>query len=112
MDISQAREIIEALANGVNPVTGEVLPKNHCLNDADIVRALCTATEELKKAEKRKNRKLPENAGKPWNEALDNELKDMFFSGKSETELSKYFKRTKGAISSRLERLGLKEKEI
>lgn len=107
MDISQAREIIEALANGVDPITGEVFSKNHSFNDPDIIRALFVATEELKKAEKRSNRKQPENAGKPWNEELDNELKSMFLAGKSKKEICDHFARTSGAIAARLVRLGL-----
>ena len=53
MDISQAREIVEALANGINPITGEILSKESCFNEPDVIRALFAATEELKKAEKR-----------------------------------------------------------
>lgn len=107
MDISQAREIIEALANGIDPITGEVFPKNHCFNDPDIIRALFVATEELKKAERSANRDQPENAGKPWNEESDNKLKSMFIAGKSKKEMCEHFGRTSGAISSRLAHLGL-----
>ncbi|MBQ0084459.1 MAG: hypothetical protein KBS52_06840 [Clostridiales bacterium] len=107
MDISEAREIVEALANGVNPVTGEILSKESCFNEPDIIRALFLATEELKKSEKRGNRKLPDNAGKPWSNDLDNELKEMFISGKSKKEICEHFGRTAGAITTRLVRLGL-----
>lgn len=107
MNVSQAREIIEALANGVNPITGEVFDDDHCFNDPDIIRALFVATDELKKAEKKSSRKVPENMGKPWTDDLDAELKSLFLSGKSQKELSAHFKRTPGAISSRLVKLGL-----
>ncbi len=109
MDISQAREIIEALANGIDPSTGEVFSKNHSFNNPDVIRALFLAVEELKKAEKRKSRKQPENAGKPWNDELDSELKSMFLAGKSKKEICEHFRRTSGAISARLMHLGLKE---
>ncbi len=111
MNISQAREIVEALANGIDPITGEVFAKDHSFNDPDIIRALFVAAEELKKAEKRANRKLPENAGKPWNDVLDNELKSMFLAGKKKKEICEHFARTSGAISSRLAYLGLEEKK-
>ena len=65
------------------------------------------AAEELKKAEKRANRKLPENAGKPWNDVLDNELKSMFLAGKKKKEICEHFARTSGAIAARLVRFGL-----
>ncbi len=107
MEISQAKQIIEALSNGIDPTTGEILPKNHLFNDPDIIRALYVATEQLTKAEKNMNRKLPENAGKPWNEALDNELKSMYLAETDKKEICRHFGRTAGSISARLVRLGL-----
>ena len=107
MNVSQAREIIEALANGVNPTTGEVFDDDHCFNDPDIIRALFVATDELKKAEKKLSRKMPENMGKPWTDDLDAELKSMFLSGKSKMEMGSHFGRSSGAISSRLRKLEL-----
>lgn len=117
MNVSQAREIIEALANGVNPTTGEVFDDDHCFNDPDIIRALFVATDELKKAEwfaKHKNsskaeksQKSADNAGKPWTRALDAELKNMFLSRKSQKEICDHFKRTPRGIAARLVRLGL-----
>ena len=107
MNVSQAREIIEALANGVNPTTGEVFDDDHCFNDPDIIRALFVATDELKKAEKKLSRKMPENMGKPWTDDLDAELKSMFLSGKSKKEMGSHFGRSSGAISSRLRKLEL-----
>lgn len=102
MDISQAREIIEALANGINPITGEVFEKSHCFNEPDIIRALYVAKDQLIKAEKKSTRKPPENAGKPWTAADDEKLKSMCVEGKNLKEISAYFKRTRGAIQSRI----------
>ena len=39
MDIIRAKEIIAALAEGVDPTTGEVLPDNSVCNKGEIVRA-------------------------------------------------------------------------
>ena len=105
MDISQASEIIEALANGINPVTGEVFLKDHCINEPDIIRALYIAAEELKKIEKDKIHKSSANAGKPWSKADDELLSKLFDEGKSTKELSEYFQRTRGSICSRLLKL-------
>jgi len=106
MDTTRAREIIEVLVDGVNPMTGEVLSKESCFNEPEIIRALYTAKEQLQKAERLKNRKQPENAGKPWTTEDDMRLKEMYLAGKSEKELCGYFKRTRGAIRSRLNQLG------
>ena len=107
MDISRAREIIEALSDGINPITGEYLPQDHCFNEPDVIRALYVATEQLKNAEKRNSRNLPENAGKPWNAKDDEELAEMFNEGKTRKEICTYFQRTTGSIAARLFRLGL-----
>ena len=39
MDIVRANEIISALAEGVDPTTGEVLPDNSVCNKGEIIRA-------------------------------------------------------------------------
>lgn len=102
MDITRAREIIEVLVDGVNPLTGEVLSQDSCFNELEVIRALYVAKEQLQKAEQLKRRKQPENAGKPWSAEDDKTLEAMYLGGKSEKELSSIFKRTRGAIRSRL----------
>lgn len=105
MDIRTAREIVSALAEGIDPLTGEVLPSDHVCNQAEVVRALYAL---LKAAEPVKERALPDNAGKPWTPKADCELKELFEDGKSVSALSKHFGRTRNAIEARLEKLGLK----
>ncbi|RYZ20937.1 MAG: ATP-dependent helicase [Chitinophagaceae bacterium] len=46
------------------------------------------------------------NTGGPWTPALDDELRQLFHRGVSLTDLSKHFGRNKGAILSRLRKLG------
>ena len=38
MDINEAKEIISALAEGIDPTTGEVLDSENVCNKGDIVR--------------------------------------------------------------------------
>ena len=40
MDIQRTKELLEVLAEGIDPLTGEVLPDNHVCNKGEIVRAL------------------------------------------------------------------------
>lgn len=54
MDIQRAKELLTVLAEGVDPLTGEVLPDDHVCNKGEIVRALNCAVEELSR--RRKNR--------------------------------------------------------
>ena len=96
MDIQRAKELLTALADGLDPLTGEVLP-------SDIVRALHCVLEALPRGLKKP---LPANNGKPWTEKADQELCSLFDSGMTKKELCAHFGRTSGAIDSRLERLG------
>ena len=100
MDIQRAKELLTALADGLDPLAGEVLPSDHVCN---IVRALHCVLEALLRGQKKP---LPANNGKPWTEKADQELCSLFDSGMTKKELCAHFGRTSGAIDSRLERLG------
>jgi hypothetical protein len=52
-----------------------------------------------------KKRELQKDAYKPWTPDLDNELKELYEDGWSIGDLTTHFKRTKGAIVSRLKKL-------
>ena len=45
MDIQRAKELLTVLADGIDPLTGEVLPDDHVCNKGEIVRALNCAVE-------------------------------------------------------------------
>ena len=108
MDITYAKELLEMLADGVDPKTGEVLSGNDSCNQPDVIRALHLAVTILEKAEKaeKRERNLPENAGKPWTQEADDKLIEMFNQGFPNRDICNEFKRTEGAIASRLVRLG------
>ena len=103
MDVQRAKELLMVLADGIDPLTGEVLPDDHVCNKGEIVRALHCAVEELSYRQKKT---LPENNGKPWTEELDDELCRLFDDDMKRKDLCAHFGRTSGAIESRLERLG------
>ena len=102
MDVQRAKELLMVLADGIDPLTGEVLPDDLVCSKGEIVRALHCAVEELS----RRQKMLPENNGKPWTEELDDELCRLFDGGMKRKDLCAHFGRTSGAIESRLERLG------
>lgn len=133
MLLEEAKEIIIALANGINPVTGEELPDSSPYNNPNIIRALFTVinspkyktilstsvldpkkpkkTVEEKQQENLKNGRL-KNAGLPWTKESRDKLSSMFEGGEMVSELSVYFERTQGAITSELIRQGLVEPKI
>ena len=105
MDISHAKEILKILSDGIDPITGEILPPDNICNQGEIVRAFYTILNELDKPTEKRKRNAPENTGKPWTENDEDLLCKIFDSGSSIKELSETFKRTKGSITARLIRL-------
>lgn len=104
----EAKKIIDALANGVDPETGEILPAQSTFNNPQVIRALFVAVKALDRAAKRAERdsSLPSNAGRPWPETEDKELLAIFDAGTPVKEIAAKHDRTQGAIASRLVRLG------
>jgi hypothetical protein len=113
MDLKKALEILTALADGIDPATGEVFPADSRYQNPDVVRALHIATAALQTriASAERNGSLPDNAGKAWSSAEEQLLIQGFDSGKTEAELAKVHQRTRGSIRSRLVRLGKIEPE-
>ena len=107
MDIIRSKEIIRALAEGVDPITGEVLPEESVYNSPEVIRALYTLLEYINKDI---NRDPLRNAGKPWTDAEDDKLRDEFHSKTKISDIAKEHGRSYGAIESRLDKLGLKRK--
>ena len=104
----QALNIVTALANGVDPETGEVYPPESPYQRAHIVRALFAASRALElfnEAEQRKQR-LPANTGKPWSDEDDARLGGGYDAGRSVEELAREHNRTRGSIQARLVKLG------
>lgn len=99
MDIIRAKEILRMLADGVNPMTGEILPPEDSCNQADVIRALHTIIDAIPSS---KLKPQPQNAGKPWTELEENKLLDEFDSGMTVSAIAKEHGRSKGAIESRL----------
>ena len=108
MEILKSLEIIRRLAEGLNRFTGEVLPDDSPYQHAEVLRALYRAIEilEMQRKRERKRKQLPVNAGRRWNEQEDSELVSGFKSGMTLRELAGKYKRTAGAIESRLQKLG------
>ena len=110
MDIGHAKELLTTLADGVNPLTGEILSENDSCNQVEIVRALYAVLQYIDNADNKPNKtlekSLPENAGKPWTKEDEDALCQMFDSGYTQKEISSHFKRSRGAIAARLVKLG------
>jgi len=108
MDTKRAIQILSALADGVDPYTGEVLPSDGPFQEAETVRALFLAIKGLENPDikEKKLKDKPNNAGKPWSKEEDDDLAKGFDAGVTVKELSEKHGRTRGAIQTRLIRIG------
>lgn len=108
---TQAQLIIETLAAGIDPATGEVLPDDGPLSSPTVIRALFLAAIALEGSTGRRRLKTISNGraimtGKPWHDDEDVRLLRAFDAGVTLEELAKNHMRNLGGIQSRLVRHG------
>ena len=106
MNIEYAREILVALADGVNPATGELLSAEDVCNQPDVIRALHTVLNTLGNASSAPKKNRLENAGKPWSPEEDDALREEYRQGMKVSQIAKLHIRSRGAITARLVRIG------
>ncbi|MBI3527550.1 MAG: hypothetical protein HY067_06230 [Betaproteobacteria bacterium] len=113
METAKTLAVLKALADGIDPATGEQFPAGSAYQHPDTVRALFSAISMLGNAAPPASPKpgttgksAPENSGRPWSEEEDGRLGKTYDSGKSIEELAGIHKRSKWAIEARLARLG------
>ncbi len=103
MELAHAIEYLTTLADGIDPATSEILPEGHICNRGDTVRALYAV---LQSVGKKKDRKLPSNAGQLWTQEEEQCLLTGYHAGQSISKLATAHGRSRGAIESRLQRRG------
>lgn len=108
MTPERSLEILTALAQGIDPTSGEVFPPDSPYQSVDVVRALHDGIAALQRVEKAQARKknAPVQAGRAWSEDEDKALMQEYSSGMQVKDLAKRHGRSDRAIISRLARLG------
>jgi hypothetical protein len=109
MQQSRARQILQSLIQGIDPVTGAELPRETVLQHADVLRALLAGLSalELTAARAQRRAQLPDNVGQAWTTDEESKLVGEFRSGESPEAIARKHGRTLRAIEARLEKLGL-----
>jgi len=105
MERSNALRIINSLANGVNPATGEIFPADSPYQHPDTVRALFEAVRALEVPESRSTRSnddMPAHTFVRWTPEEEERLAAGFDAGRSSAELAKLHNRSRAAIEARL----------
>jgi hypothetical protein len=114
MDRAGATWIVDALARGVDPYTGEPLPADGPFANPDTRKALLAASAALRAetyATPAAARELPANAGKSWDVDEEEKLAAAFDAGSGMKDLAAAHGRTPAAIKSRLIKLGKIERD-
>ena len=113
MEREQAVKILNALANGVHPATGEVFAADSPYQHPDTVRALFEAVRTMEGGAQaapapteRKSADVPANTFVRWSLEEELRLAEGFDSGKTTAELAKLHNRSRAAIEARLLKLG------
>lgn len=124
MDIDSSIKTLETLANGVDPITGEVLPEASPYNHPDVIRSIFSVIDfvknppkkmkSVKKSVEKKQSEniesgLPINAGLPWSEDERSDLLSDFDANMSIPDLAIKHGRSQGAITTELKKQGLVE---
>lgn len=112
MELQIARQIIDTLAQGIHPVTGEAMPEDSPYNAPPVIRALHAVSRALEAggtaapAEPAKARAQVPNAGKKWSPQEDAALETAFDAGIPLKQVAQELGRTPFAVEQRLVRLG------
>lgn len=116
MELQSARLIIDTLAQGIHPVTGEPMPHDSPYNAAPVIRALVTVSRALDSEPAgavvvthkapRTRAPAPANAGKPWAAEDDAALCSAFDAGVEQKDIAQQLARTRFGIEQRLIKLG------
>jgi hypothetical protein len=122
MELNVARQIIDSLAKGINPITGAAFPEDSPYNAPPIIRALWAVSKALDERwpqqaptspptspRKWRGEAPPANAGKAWTDEWDDELRRRFHEGEDLAAIADAMGRTRFGVEQRLIKLGLIE---
>lgn len=115
MELKYALLYAKALAEGINPNTGELFEDGHICNQVETVRVLYTLIQTIESSSAQPQAEeaemsphpLPPNAGTPWTEEEDLQLRQEFLEKMSIKGMCESHGRTRGAITARLKKLEL-----
>ena len=107
MTTAEVIQVLETLAEGIDPVTRQKLAADSACHHPYVIRALFHAAKELERVNRRALQKAaPAKAGSAWSSEEDHQLQTEITAGRGLREIAKLHARSRGAILARLVRLG------
>ena len=106
MEINRAAELLRALADGIDPMTGQPLPDESVYNRPEIIRALHCVLQEL---QERADSTAAVNAGRNWSTEEEAQLLQEYGMGLPIETIARRHGRSVGAIETRLSELGQRD---
>jgi len=112
MEREHTLRILNALANGVHPATGEQFPADSPYQHPDTVRALFEAVRLFEQSRAsageraQRSSSMPGNTGLRWTTEEEARLIAAFDAGRPVDELARAHNRTRAGIEARLVKLG------
>lgn len=111
MTNESARIILHQMLDGIDPTTGKVLPKDHLLNNATVIRALHTAvlalTDVSQPVKLPVNRNGRLNASRPWTAMDQDALARLSQSGASMEMMCEELQRRRRGVEKQLRSMRL-----
>lgn len=118
MNTQDACMLLETLMDGIDPITGELLPEDHVCHEPAVLRALHKALTALRDSDDMPgddaapvNRNGRLNAGRPWTQQDLDRLKQLYGAGASMEEMCRSLQRRKRGIERQLVYLGLTDRK-
>jgi len=108
MEIQEAIRVARALADGMNPATGEALQGDSVYRDPQVITTMNRAVGALEFLEQREKarRAQPGNAGKRWSHAEEQQVCEELRQGLDFHHIARTHNRTVPSIVARLVKLG------
>ena len=102
--LKRARQILEALQQGIDPIDKCELPKTSIVNNIEVNRAIGTAVMAVDHMNNRMQRRsqLPSNVGRSWSKDEQSSIIEAFQSGEPIKSIAARQERTVRAIEARL----------